>query len=122
MPPMYLKMMPAELRSVQPSLSKWLVATAVATSLWFVAYWQLMPLSEWMTGQLGLVRGTHLEEAVRFFAYDTPKVLMLLILVVFAMGVVRTYFSPERTRALLAGRSSWDSSPLACRSASPSPS
>ena len=39
-----------------------------------------------------------------FFAYDTPKVLLLLVLVVFAMGVVRSFFSPEHTRRLLAGR------------------
>jgi hypothetical protein len=47
---------------------------------------------------------SRLAEAVRFFVYDTPKVLMLLTLVVFAMGVVRSFFSPERTRALLAGK------------------
>ena len=47
---------------------------------------------------------SHLGEAISFFAYDTPKVLMLLTLVVFAMGVVRSFFSPEKTRALLAGK------------------
>ena len=47
---------------------------------------------------------SHLGEALAFFLYDTPKVLLLLTLVVFAMGVVRSFFSPERTRALLAGR------------------
>ena len=47
---------------------------------------------------------SHLGEAVGFFIYETPKVLMLLTLVVFAMGVVRSFFSPERTRALLAGK------------------
>ena len=87
-----------------PSLPKWLAATAGAASLWFLTYWQLVPLSEWVARELGLEPGTHLEEAVRFFAYDTPKVLMLLTLVVFAMGVARTYFSAERTRALLAGK------------------
>ena len=40
----------------------------------------------------------------KFFVYDTPKVLMLLTLVVFGMGVVRSFFSPERTRAMLAGK------------------
>ena len=43
-------------------------------------------------------------EALAFFAYDTPKVLMLLTLVVFGMGVVRSFFSAEKTRALLAGK------------------
>ncbi len=47
---------------------------------------------------------SHLGEALRFFVYDTPKVLMLLTLVVFGMGVVRSFFSPEKTRALLAGK------------------
>jgi uncharacterized membrane protein YraQ (UPF0718 family) len=51
-----------------------------------------------------LERGGHAYEAVKFFIYDTPKVLLLLTLVVFVMGVVRSFFSPERTRALLAGR------------------
>ncbi len=45
-----------------------------------------------------------MHEAVAFFAYDTPKVLLLLTLIVFAMGMVRSFFSPERTRSLLAGR------------------
>ena len=48
--------------------------------------------------------GSRLAEAATFFLYDAPKVLLLLSLVVFGMGVVRSFFSPERTRALLAGR------------------
>ncbi|WP_298355195.1 permease, partial [Rhodoblastus sp.] len=60
--------------------------------------------SAWMVGWLQLPAGSHIEEAARFFVFDTPKVLMLLALVVFGMGVVRSFFSPERTRALLAGR------------------
>ncbi|MFY9698390.1 MAG: hypothetical protein WAK34_08745 [Rhodoplanes sp.] len=43
-------------------------------------------------------------QSVAFFIYDTPKVLMLLTLVVFGMGIVRSFFSPDRTRALLTGR------------------
>ena len=43
-------------------------------------------------------------EAVSFFLYDVPKVLLLLTGVVFVMGVIRSFFSAERTRALLAGR------------------
>ena len=78
--------------------------TIAAITLWFAVYGWLMPFAEWATAHFGLERGTHLEEAARFFAYDTPKVLMLLTLVVFVMGVVRSYFSPERTRALLDGK------------------
>jgi len=82
----------------------WITATAAFVALWFALYRQLVPLSDWVVSLLPLERGTRLHEAVTFFVYDTPKVLMLLTLVVFAMGVVRSFFSPERTRALLAGR------------------
>jgi uncharacterized membrane protein YraQ (UPF0718 family) len=47
---------------------------------------------------------SHLGGAIRFFLYDTPKVLLLLAGVVFVMGMVNSYFTPERTRALLTGR------------------
>jgi len=62
-------------------------------------------LSAWLTFDLiGLTPGTHLGEAVWFFLYDVPKVLLLLVSVVFVMGVVHSYISPERTRAWLANR------------------
>jgi uncharacterized membrane protein YraQ (UPF0718 family) len=88
----------------EPSPALWAGGVAVGVAVWFALYGQLVPFSEWVVTLLPLERGSHLEEAIRFFAYDTPKVLMLLALVVFAMGVVRSFFSPERTRALLAGR------------------
>lgn len=85
-------------------LPLWAGGLAIVLALWFVLYGQLVPFSEWVVTHLPLERGSRLEEAIRFFAYDTPKVLMLLTLVVFVMGVVRSFFSPERTRTLLAGR------------------
>ncbi|MCE5333186.1 MAG: permease [Desulfobacteraceae bacterium] len=42
--------------------------------------------------------------SVEFFIYDTPKIFMLMRLVVFGIGVVRSFFSPESTRKLLAGK------------------
>jgi uncharacterized membrane protein YraQ (UPF0718 family) len=82
----------------------WSLGAGLALLLWFVVYRQLEPFSHWLVTVLPLEPGSHLAEAVAFFAYDTPKVLMLLTLVVFLMGVVRSFFSAERTRALLAGR------------------
>ncbi len=82
----------------------WLAGTVAALGFWVVAYSQLVPFSEWVVARLPVERSSHLGEAIAFFVYDTPKVLLLLTLVVFAMGVVRSFFSPERTRALLAGR------------------
>ncbi len=98
--------MPLSLRAAapRPRPGLWIGATLAALAAWFALYWQLEGFSGWLVGLLPITPGTHLDEAVRFFAFDTPKVLMLLALVVFAMGVVRSFFSPAHTRALLAGR------------------
>jgi hypothetical protein len=86
------------------STALWLGATAALIVLWVVVYWQLPQFSDWASSLLPVEHGSHLEEAAQFFIFDTPKVLMLLTLVVFGMGVVRSFFSPERTRVLLAGK------------------
>jgi uncharacterized membrane protein YraQ (UPF0718 family) len=82
----------------------WIGGTLLALLVWVLLYRSLIPFSEWATALLPVERASPLGDAVAFFIYDTPKVLLLLTLVVFAMGVVRSFFSPERTRALLAGR------------------
>lgn len=87
------------------SLGRKLNVLAAGLMVWFVVYYQLPAFASWVTVDLfGLVPTTHLGEAVRFFVYDTPKVLMLLVLIVFFVGVLRSFFTPERTRQLLAGR------------------
>jgi uncharacterized membrane protein YraQ (UPF0718 family) len=90
--------------SAGPSAVKWVGAAVVALILWGVIYSQLVPFSEWVVSLTPVDPKSHFGEAISFFAYDTPKVLMLLTLVVFGMGVVRSFFSPEKTRALLAGK------------------
>jgi len=83
---------------------QWLAGLGAALVAWGLVYSQLIPASEWLVSLLPVARTSHLGEALAFFFYDTPKVLLLLTLIVFAMGVVRSYFSPEKTRALLAGK------------------
>lgn len=53
---------------------------------------------------LNLDKTSHLTEAIRFFLYDTPKVLILLTIIVFVVGIIRSYFSPEKTRKALEGK------------------
>jgi uncharacterized membrane protein YraQ (UPF0718 family) len=78
---------------------------ALGLASWVAAYAAIQPLSEWLTfNALGLAPGSHLGESVAFFLYDTPKVLLLLTLIVFAVGIVRSFFTAERTRAILAGK------------------
>ncbi len=76
----------------------------LATMVWLALYQTLNPVAESLVAALPVDRASHLGGALHFFFYDTPKVLMLLTGVVFVMGMVNSYFTPERTRALLAGR------------------
>lgn len=73
--------------------------------LWYAVYRQLEPFSHFFAfSLLGLEKGSHLGGAVQFFVYDTPKVMMLLTLIVFVIGIVRSFFTQERTRKYLAGK------------------
>ena len=77
----------------------------LAVLVWYGLYESLAPTSEWLVSLLPIDRQSHLGGALQFFLYDTPKVLLLLTGVVFVMGMINSYFTPERTRAILAGKS-----------------
>ena len=80
-------------------------AAVAAAAAWFGIYRLFAPLASWLTYSLaGLRPGSHLASAVEFFLYEAPKVLMLLLAVVFGVGIIRSFFTPERTRRVLAGR------------------
>jgi len=76
-----------------------------AILIWWLIYQRLSDFSRAVTYRfLNLTEGNHLGSAVEFFLFDTPKVLMLLVLVVFGVGVIRSFFTPEKTRKILAGK------------------
>jgi len=77
----------------------------IAVLAWLIAYNIIQPFANWISySVLGLERDSHLGESLAFFFYDVPKILLLLSGMVFAISIVRTFFSPERTRALLGGK------------------
>jgi uncharacterized membrane protein YraQ (UPF0718 family) len=85
--------------------SKHVSGLGVGLVLWLAVYAALAPAADWFTYHLlSLQREQHLSRAVEFFVFETPKVLMLLTLVVFGVGMVRSFFTPERTRRILSGR------------------
>ena len=94
-----------EPRSVQRRTALWLAGTLAGLAIWAGLYSQLIPL--FAMGGLGATgRGNTAASARQSPSSSTKraKVLLLLTLVVFAMGIVRSFFSPERTRAMLAGK------------------
>ena len=81
------------------------VKAVVLGALWYLVYCAIQPVSYWLSYSLiGFPRGSHLGSAVAFFLFEVPKVLMLLVLVVFGVGIIRSFFTPERTRSMLAGK------------------
>jgi len=85
-------------------MTRWLAVIAASTLVWFAVYSHLSEFADAVVATLQLSRDTHFGEAVHFFLFDTPKVLLLLTGIVFVMGIVQTFFAPERTRALLSGK------------------
>jgi len=73
--------------------------------VWYLIYHYLQPMTDWLIdSELGLTKGEHLTEALRFFVFEFPKVMLLLTLIIFFVGIIRTYFTPERTRKALEGK------------------
>ncbi|WP_412508929.1 permease [Roseovarius sp. SYSU LYC5161] len=91
----------------------WYVGVPLAAVVWWLVYGQLIPFSEWATSLFPVARDSHTGEAIAFFIYDVPKVLLLLTGIVFVTGVLRSWFSPEKTRAILAGKNQVWGYPLA---------
>lgn len=91
----------------------WYAAISGIAALGWLAYGRLIPFSEWVTALFPVARDSHTGEAIAFFVYDVPKVLLLLTGIVFVTGVLRSWFSPEKTRAILAGKREIYGYPLA---------
>jgi hypothetical protein len=77
---------------------------AAGVGVWAVVYHYWLPVATWISEDVLRLGDGRLAAALEFFIYDTVKVLLLLAIVVFGVGLVRSFFSPLRTRALLRGR------------------
>jgi uncharacterized protein len=76
-----------------------------AALAWLAAYSLIQPLTDWLTfSALSLPRNSPLGQSIAFFLYDVPKIILLLGGMIFLISFLRTFFSAERTRALLGGK------------------
>jgi hypothetical protein len=86
----------------------------VLLPIWFLIYHNLQPMTDWLIDTvLGMTNGAHLTEAIRFFVFEFPKVMLLLTLIIFIVGIIRTYFTPERTRKALEGKKTFTGNVMA---------
>lgn len=62
----------------------------------------LQNLADWLVfNVLNLTKGQHLSDALNFFIYDSIKILLLLVIVIFLMGIINSYFPVEKVRNFL---------------------
>jgi uncharacterized membrane protein YraQ (UPF0718 family) len=86
----------------------------VLLPVWYIIYHYLQPGTNWLIDSVfGMTKGAHLTEAIRFFVFEFPKVMMLLTLIIFFVGIIRTYFTPERTRKALEGKKTFTGNVMA---------
>jgi len=84
---------------------KWLIPI-ILLGIWVLIYFNLQLVTNWFIDDvLKLPQGKHLTETLRFFIFEVPKVLLLLVLIIFVVGIIRSFFTPERTRKALEGKS-----------------
>lgn len=95
-------------------LNKKIFGAIMLIPVWYLIYHNLQPFSDWIIDKiLALEKGAHFTESLRFFIFEVPKVLMLLALIIFFVGIIRSYFSAERTRKMLEGKSTFTGNVLA---------
>ncbi|MDT8339020.1 MAG: permease [Sulfurimonas sp.] len=65
----------------------------------------LHDLSSWALFDIfGLAKESHLGEALHFFIYDTIKIFILLLLIIYIVTLLRSYFPVEKARAYISGK------------------
>lgn len=74
--------------------------------LWILIYFNLESIVNWLIWDLaGFDKASHLASSIHFFTFEVPKVLLLLTIIVFFVGIIRSYFSADKTRKALEGKS-----------------
>ena len=85
--------------------TRFYVILGACLALWVLIYVWLEPAANFITHDLlKIPADSHLGSSIAFFIYDAPKVILLLVLIIFLVGIIRSFFSPERTRQILAGK------------------
>ena len=90
--------------NARAAVRRWggLALTGVA---WVLLYRLNRPFWVWLLGDvLGVDLDSRAGGSLLFFVYDTTKITLLLVGIIFAITVLRSFMSVERTRALLGGR------------------
>ena len=94
-----------DLEPKQFSSAIYFLFIALTAAVWWFVYESLVPFADWAAFDLiGLVKGTKFGDAVEFFIYDTLKIFMLLVAIIYGIAWIRVSLSVEKVRDYLAGK------------------
>lgn len=94
----------AQLRPTREDRPAFLLVGLLAV-IWIIAYSNLQPFADWLTYTvLGFDHESPLGEALNFFIYDVPKILLLLSGMIFLITVLQTFLDPVKVRAAVEKR------------------
>ncbi len=93
------------LPAAKPQDLKAFALVGAAAVIWLILYNIIQPLADWLSyNLLGLSPSSHLGSSLAFFFYDVPKIILLLGGMIFAITMLRSFFSAEQTRTWLGGK------------------
>ncbi len=102
-----------KVNALNHTMNGWLIPS-ILLPLWILVYWNLQPMADFLIDDVFLMKpDTHLTETLRFFIFEVPKVMLLLVLIIFGVGILRSYFTTEKTRKVLEGKSLFSGNILA---------
>ena len=71
-------------------------------------FYPVQLFADWLSfGVFGLVPKTLAGEAVNFFVFDSIKVFLLLLVIIYAVSFIRTYLPPEKIRGILSHKNKY---------------
>ena len=84
---------------------RYAAAITALGAVWWLAYSVIQPAAHWLAvGLMGFAPGSPIAESVEFFFYDTAKILLLLVALIYAIAWARAGLNVERVRDYLSGK------------------
>lgn len=96
------------------SINRKILLPILLLPVWYLLYHNLQFLTDLLFYDLlQMNRESHLTESLHFFVFEVPKVLLLLVLIIFFVGIIRSFFTTERTRKALEGKNTFTGNVMA---------
>ena len=103
--PAFFSSSPAGNAGEKQRVLRYAALCALCAALWWLVYSHVQAASSWLVFDvLKIPASSRLGPALEFFLYDTAKILLLLIALIYVIAWLRAGLDTERVRGFLAGR------------------